>query len=172
MLFHVSFNIPFHMKTETDFSFRLSHPDFCKIWHLLRRKPSQILAVTSAIMCSSSSDRDPTAQSGASPTSTQPTHSFHIFRKPHTIDAPRIEKPSEPIFPFSSATDQMNGEMVAIKKMTNVFSHVAETKRTLREVRIRKTLLPQHHEPGPGPCSPGSWSRPQALLPSFHESRG
>lgn len=34
----------------------------------------------------------------------------------------------------SSALDQATNEMVAIKKMTNVFSHVGETKRTLREV--------------------------------------
>ena len=34
----------------------------------------------------------------------------------------------------SSALDQLTGEMVAIKKMTDVFSHVSETKRTLREV--------------------------------------
>ena len=35
----------------------------------------------------------------------------------------------------SSAIDNRTGEMVAIKKMTNVFGHPLETKRTLREVQ-------------------------------------
>lgn len=43
-----------------------------------------------------------------------------------------------------SAVDTRSGEMVAIKKMTNVFSHVAETKRTLRELRLLRHFC--HHE--------------------------
>ena len=39
----------------------------------------------------------------------------------------------------SSALDTITGDMVAVKKMTNVFSHVLETKRTLREVRHTDT---------------------------------
>eukprot|EP00656_Telonema_subtile_P037705 TRINITY_DN4205_c0_g1_i3.p1 TRINITY_DN4205_c0_g1~~TRINITY_DN4205_c0_g1_i3.p1 ORF type:complete len:482 (-),score=149.98 TRINITY_DN4205_c0_g1_i3:490-1935(-) len=42
-----------------------------------------------------------------------------------------------------SAVDSVTGEMVAIKKMTNVFSHPLETKRTLRELRLLRHFM-QH----------------------------
>lgn len=40
-----------------------------------------------------------------------------------------------------SAFDSKTGEMVAIKKMSNVFSHPLETKRTLRELRLLRHFI-------------------------------
>jgi len=40
-----------------------------------------------------------------------------------------------------SAVDSKTGEMVAIKKMSNVFSHPLETKRTLRELRLLRHFI-------------------------------
>ena len=58
------------------------------------------------------------------PRNSQPADPSVLFARPVLIGPPLP----------SSAVDQATNEMVAIKKMTNVFSHVAETKRTLREV--------------------------------------
>merc|ERR1712054_216330 len=40
-----------------------------------------------------------------------------------------------------AAVDQRTGEPVAIKKMSNVFSHPLETKRTLRELRLLRHFI-------------------------------
>jgi len=40
-----------------------------------------------------------------------------------------------------SAVDTRSGDMVAIKKMTNVFGHPLETKRTLRELRLLRHFI-------------------------------
>ena len=47
-----------------------------------------------------------------------------------------------------SATDQQSGEKVAIKKINNVFDHVSDATRILREIKLLRML--KH---------PGSWRR-------------
>jgi serine/threonine protein kinase len=56
-----------------------------------------------------------------------------------------LQKLSSEAFCFhtSSATDHQTGEIVAIKKLSKVFDHLVDCKRTLREIRLLRHF---HHE--------------------------
>jgi hypothetical protein len=97
----------------------------------LSKSSTRISLLMSVTRLLRSSDREPTVSSGMS-------------RQPHsricgTIDAGRFGisfQNRADVAPHSAATNQANGEGVAIKKVTNVFSKKILAKRALRELKL------------------------------------
>jgi serine/threonine protein kinase len=70
-----------------------------------------------------------------------------------------------------SATDNYTGEKVAIKKINNVFEHVSDATRILREIKLLRLLkhpgaAPPPPRRGPPPAAPGAL--PDALCCRRH----